>query len=728
MKTYILSLLIVSMIATAGRYSLLNYGPSNDLELQKFLSAGCELIHVYDDGSIDFIASEHEYDHLLRAGIPFTTRIDDLGRFYHNRYDGGGRGTGVFMTWSELSTWLDDLHDTYPSITSEPTSIGNTYQERPQRVVKISSNNSFWEDDPSLPNCWYDGLIHAREPVSMRNIRFFMLWLCENYDRNGFCGLQATYLLDNREIWCLACNNVDGYVDNESAIYGQGWQRKNMNFSAGGDGVDLNRNWAVEWGGSGSSPDPWSSTYRGTGPLSEPESSNIDAFWQDHPPVEMHSTHTYGNILIYPWGYTYTPPPHAAEYAAHAEIMSQWGTGDEHGQSAGLLYFSAGNTRDHAYGLYDAMSWNHETGADFAGFWPPGTESIKLTRRNLRSYLVTAFLAGCPFDPHVPGTAVVDEIGSVTLPFTIDWSVVATAGSYALQELSGYEVLLDDNGSGGPFTLNGWSSTTSQHHSGTHSYMSNGSGTMTWTETVEVPENGGGRLSFWAYYNIPYGSCQGSIEVSTDDGDNWFYLQTFGRDDRTWRLNIHELDEWQGNTLSFRWETSGSASRLYIDDIKVEVWEENEFVDLDIPTNSYTFTAHESGDFWFRVVAMDPDFGPGWPSEAVLAEITGVGIAPSEHFAGYTRLGNISPNPVSALAAIPVTISSTAAGFAELTIYDISGRKIVDLSDRVNTTGVHTVHWNCTDSDGSPVPEGLYFCVLDTPDSYLTSRVVVTGR
>ncbi|MCK5064150.1 MAG: hypothetical protein KAQ97_02635, partial [Candidatus Fermentibacteraceae bacterium] len=158
---YIAFVLFVSVIAAGSQYSLLNYKPLSDRELARFLSISAEIIHVYDDGSIDFIANEYEYGALLRSGLPFTTRIDDLGRFYNNRYDGGGRNTGIFMTWSEISTWMDELHSEYPDITSSPTSIGTTIEGRPQTVVKLSANNSFWVDDPDLPNCWYDGLIHA---------------------------------------------------------------------------------------------------------------------------------------------------------------------------------------------------------------------------------------------------------------------------------------------------------------------------------------------------------------------------------------------------------------------------------------------------------------------------------------------------------------------------------------------------------------------------------------
>jgi len=724
LKKVILLLAVLAAISSAQRYSLLHFVPGDGMELARFQNLGFEVVHVYEDGSADFITGEFDYQVLLESGIPFTTLVDDLGALYSRR-GSGVRDTGIYMTWSEISQWLDDLHMQFPSITSAATSIGSTIEGRPQRVMKLSVNTSFWEDDPDLPNCWYDGLIHAREPASMRNVRFFMQWLCDNYERNGFCGLQATWLLQNREIWCLPCNNVDGYVYNESYSYGQGMWRKNRRDNGGGTyGVDLNRNWSVAWGGAGSSGSPGSETYRGTGPLSEPETWNIDQFWQDHPPVQMHSTHAYGNILIYPWGWTDDPTTHAEQYDTQGELMVTWGTGEIHGPSAEINYYSSGNTRDHSYGLYGSMSWNHETGANFAGFWPSDVESMKLSRRNLRSYLVTAFLAGCPLDPHEPDIVTVDTVGPVSPPFTITWNPAGLPSTYALQELAGYGVLLEASGLGGPFVMENWSSTTSQYHSSPSSYNSGGTGSMTWTGTAQIPPDGGGRLSFWSYFNIPDGSCQGSLEVSSDGGQNWFYLQTFGRMDPNWRLNIHELDEWQGETLSFRWTTSGSASDLYIDDILLEVWDENEFVDLDIPSNSYTVTDHESGEFWYRVVTMDPDFGPGWPSDPSPAQIS-LGIETGDIPSVRTGLGDTSPNPASGMVTLPVSVGDSHAGLLTLHIYDLSGRQVADLTPLVAQPGTRSVIWDCAVQSGEQVPSGVYVAVLSGPQISQSVKMVV---
>lgn len=725
MRILLLVFFVISLALAGEIHSLMHFTPSSSSQAELFGRLGFDVVQVYSDGSADFVAGAYERALLVQHGLGAETRIADMAGYYR-ALNGTSRSMGGFLTYTEINSWIDSLVAANPSITSVE-SIGDTYQGRAQRVVKLSVNNTFGSDDPSMANAWYDGLIHAREGSAMRNVRYWMMWLTSNYQRNGYCGYQATWLLENREIWCLPLNNVDGWVYNETqSPGGGGMQRKNMNWSAGGDGIDLNRNWSVAWGGAGSSGSPSSGTYRGTGPLSEPESANIDAFWQECPPAQMHSTHAYSNALIYPWGWTDDPTTHAAQYNTQGEMMVQWATGEEHYPSA-QFYYASGNTRDHSYALYGAMSWNHETGASFAGFWPSATEVVKLSRRNLRSYLVSACLAGCPYDPHEPGVPVVDPIGSVTPPFTVDWTDAANASSYALQRLQGYQVLLDDQGDSGPFDRVNWIMTTSQYHSSPQCYLSNGTGTLTWQETVTIPENGGGRISFWSMQNISPESYQGAFSYSPDGGANWYYLQTFGRNDMTWRYNIHELDEFQGETLMFRWESygSGSVCKLYIDDIKIDVWDSNTIHADGITASEYSVTGIADGDHWFRVWAVDDSFGPGWASEPELAQVGGSstedfnqGLAPS-----VSGLGLVTPNPAVASAVIPVTAAPGDMAGISLRVYDVTGRTVADLTSLVPESGFRNVVW-----DVSGVPAGVHFIRLEAPSGVSTRRVVVSTR
>ncbi len=130
------------------------------------------------------------------------------------------------------------------------------------------------------PEIWLNGVTHAREPLGMSNILYFVYWLVENYNIDPI----ATYILNNREIYFTPFINPDGYVYNQTTNPNGGGQwRKNRRPQAGATGVDLNRNFGTYnfWNSTngGSSTSPSSDTYRGPHPFSEPETQNFKTFF-----------------------------------------------------------------------------------------------------------------------------------------------------------------------------------------------------------------------------------------------------------------------------------------------------------------------------------------------------------------------------------------------------------------------------------------------------------------
>ena len=74
-------------------------------------------------------------------------------------------------------------------------------------------------------------------------------------------------------------------------------------------GVDLNRNYGYEWGfdDDGSSPFTENQTYRGPAPFSEPETNAIREFCNGHEFQIALNNHSFGNLLIYPFGFSDSP-------------------------------------------------------------------------------------------------------------------------------------------------------------------------------------------------------------------------------------------------------------------------------------------------------------------------------------------------------------------------------------------------------------------------------------
>lgn len=180
----------------------------------------------------------------------------------------------------------------------------------PIYAVKISDNVTTDEPEPEV---LYTGLQHARERIGGTSLIFFMQFLAEQYALDN----RIKNLVDNRAIYIVPCVNPDGYMYNysgASASYptsGGGLWRKNRRNTGGGAGnigVDLNRNYGIDWSNcSGASSSCGSSnktedTYYGPSAFSEPETQAIRNFVQSRRFVNAIDQHCYGPYYSLPYG------------------------------------------------------------------------------------------------------------------------------------------------------------------------------------------------------------------------------------------------------------------------------------------------------------------------------------------------------------------------------------------------------------------------------------------
>ncbi len=249
------------------------------------LSAGPAWVRIY-------VSSPRDVQQLIKSGIDDITAVNDkqmyvdayvpqdkmsvLDRFNYIVLDPDVARTfednglkinfGPYYTYAEATQELDRLHSLYPDIVSEKWSIGQSIEGRELWVVRISASQD------SQPTLFINSAIHAREPGGVSTVFGFIHYLMRRYGVDP----KITWLLNHREFYYEPVVNPDGYVYNET---GDGYWRKNKRdnnnngrFEEYYDGVDLNRNFGYMWGydNFGSSPEPSSQTYRGTGPFSEP--------------------------------------------------------------------------------------------------------------------------------------------------------------------------------------------------------------------------------------------------------------------------------------------------------------------------------------------------------------------------------------------------------------------------------------------------------------------------
>ncbi len=369
-------------------------------DIRVLAKAGLEVDHGYiAPGKClinDFSAKELEK--IKSLGFEYEIIIDDVQAFYRSRsslaaspesgeqalcdlnepdqyitpknYSGGSMGG--FLTWDELLLELDSMSLLYPQLITPKTPIGiNSLEDRPIYWLRISDNPQVNEEEPEV---LYTALHHAREPNSLAQMIFFMWYLLENYDKDP----EIKQLVDHTELYFIPCINPDGYVFNQQIEPNGGglWRKNKRMIGPQLFGVDLNRNYDFKWGlnDEGSSPHPGDQTYRGESAFSEPETQAVKEFCEQHEFGVILNYHTFGNLLIHPWGFEDTPTEDDDVFKKIGYEMTKennflLGTGIET-----VGYRVNGDSDDWMYGEQTSknksFSYTPEVGSSLDYFWP----------------------------------------------------------------------------------------------------------------------------------------------------------------------------------------------------------------------------------------------------------------------------------------------------------------------------------------------------------------------
>lgn len=83
------------------------------------------------------------------------------------------------------------------------------------------------------------------------------------------------------------------------------------------------------------------------------------------------------------------------------------------------------------------------------------------------------------------------------------------------------------------------------------------------------------------------------------------------------------------------------------------------------------------------------------------------------------------PNPFNPQTNIPYDVPAKKATYVQLKIYDITGREIRLLVDRVQQAGHYEVQWDGKDKTGNEVASGIYFYQLRIKGSVITNKMAL---
>lgn len=404
---------IIQSLFSADLYQKIRISFDSPDQYDQFLQKGFDLeaARIKPGRYIEWIVPAEDVRSLQQKGYTITVLNQDIGAFYQNRFtrikedDFASGSIGGNFSYDEVMTILDLYASEYPDIVSQKISIGDTYEGRQLWAVKISDNPDVNEDEPEV---LFTGMHHAREPEGMMALIYFMNHLTKNYGIDEM----VTYLVNEREIWCVPIVNPDGYVYNQTiAPLGGGMHRKNRfpnGCSGTGTGIDLNRNYSYKWGydDSGSSGYVCSSTYRGAAGFSELETSYLRDFVLAHEFSNILNYHTYSNLVLYPFGYDYDVPLNGRDEDIFKQMAGDMAAMNGYTpQSSAALYLVNGSSDDWMYGDLGIYAFTTEIGTDDDGFWPITSRIEPLAKENLGPNLYFAEAAGVMVRPDISYTA-----------------------------------------------------------------------------------------------------------------------------------------------------------------------------------------------------------------------------------------------------------------------------------------------------------------------------------
>ncbi|MBN1280295.1 MAG: immune inhibitor A [Candidatus Thermoplasmatota archaeon] len=644
--TLIALLVLMSFSVPAGQTSPVSLFTTNLVRIDTTqgditLPRGAEVVSGNPGQWLDIILPHLQLAELTKRGIPYTILIQDVDA-YSQAF------TGQYHTLAEIEQILQTIASTYPSITSL-YSIGTTYQGRDIWCLEITDNPGVDEGEPGV---FYMGLHHAREWPTVEICLNIANQLTSQYGSNT----TITNLVNNRRLWLVTCVNPDGYYYCHDQNHD--WRKNRHYFPEFGTyGVDLNRNYAGScngnpagsWGSVGDASvthEPGNEVYCGPMAMSELEVQAIRDIFLDNDICAAITWHTYGELVLWPWGYSgseHTPDNTYLSQVGQqiaSRITRQSGSGTYTPQQAAGLYPTTGDTVDWAYGhgYYEQGRVTFPFTIEACSSFHPAAGALdQIVMENFDAAMYLLQEAGTinTVVPQVLPPVLDDLTTDPDGTYQVSWqqqNPAANPDVYQLDELTGVSMGTDDAEVGSTlWDLTGFSLSTARYHSGAKSYKARSlnSDVSAMTTVYPTPVTPGMMLSFWCWYNVEEDYDYAFVEVSRD-GRCYDILQTFNGQSSSWEYHEYDLSNYTDDSVFIRFRYTTDQGTLgegfYVDDIAPVTYIETITTLSDTITNEYyDITGQPNGTYYYRVRGHNSERGWGDDSTLEKIEVTGGG-------------------------------------------------------------------------------------------------------
>jgi carboxypeptidase T len=295
-----------------------------------------------------------------------------------------------YHSFEQMEKVLDQAVLDHPDI-AKKVSLGKSAEGRDIWALKVTGD--VHTDTSHKSGIVVTGCHHAREWMTVEAPLQLIHDITDNPDSP-----ENQRRLAESELWIVPVANPDGY---EFSRNENSWWRKNrrpLGVDQSGEktsaiGVDLNRNY---WDGkdehlfvyrpagdtpgntrddfSATSDNPRRDTYRGPFGGSEPEVKALLDFELSHSNIKgVLDYHSYGDVILYPYGHTRKESPNTELYREIGTKMQEATSGFRLEQSVGL--YPASGTSDDTHDLNGILNFTIEMGRSFQ----PNPKTIPVT-------------------------------------------------------------------------------------------------------------------------------------------------------------------------------------------------------------------------------------------------------------------------------------------------------------------------------------------------------------